>query len=126
MPTVVKVNCEICTAESELAPKGVHLYIYSSGVQYYAFFCPKCKNECRKSATDVIVSLLTQGGVAMTCVDVPEEFLEKKSGPSITNDDVMDFVKALASLVGINAEPAQVVEVPQQVKPRGRVWQGPS
>lgn len=124
MPTVVKVNCEICSGESELAPTGLHLYIYSSGVQYYSFFCPKCKNECRKDASDAVVSLLTAGGVEMTCINVPEEFLEKKAGPPITNDDVMDFVKELSSLVGVNAEPAQVVET--EAKPEKRVWHGPS
>lgn len=124
--TVIRVNCEICSKESELAPKGLHLYIYSSGVQFYSFFCPSCKSECRKDASDAVVSLLTQGGVDMSCVNVPEEFLEKKAGPPISNDDVMDFVKELTSLVGVNAEPAEVVEARERIPAPKRQWHGPS
>jgi hypothetical protein len=95
VPTVIRVKCGFCKAESELRPSGIHLWAYDHGQQTYSFFCPKCTEENVKDAPDQVLNLLLAGGVAMSIIHVPLEFLEPKEGPPISCDDVMDFVVAL-------------------------------
>lgn len=93
--TRIKVTCPIC-GEQELRPSGLHLTVFDAGdAHFYEFFCPGCHEHVRKPADETIQGLLMSADVEHTFEHVPLEVLEAHNGPSITVDDVMDFVVAL-------------------------------
>ncbi len=93
--TTIKASCPTC-GEVELTSKDIALRVCNHApLSYYAFTCPKCRDEVRKPADDHIVSLLMSGGVRPQMWEVPAEALEAKSGPALTYDDLLDFVLQL-------------------------------
>jgi hypothetical protein len=93
--TTIKASCPTC-GEVELTSADITLMVCSHApLSYYAFDCPNCLDEVRKHADDHVISLLMSGGVQATVWEVPEEALEVKFGPSLSYDDLLDFVLAL-------------------------------
>lgn len=97
MATVVTVNCPRCGNVS-LRPEGVHLFLFSNKwpTDYYAFFCPKCKEYREKDSDDHATHVLYEGGVPHTLTDVPLEVVERKAlRVPLTGDDVLNLVSYL-------------------------------
>lgn len=93
--TTIKASCPSC-GEIELTPDDVSLMVCSHApLSYYAFQCHGCDSEVRKPADDHVVSLLVSGGVPATVWELPAEFLEVKSGPALSYDDLLDFALQL-------------------------------
>lgn len=90
--TTIKASCPSC-GEVEMTSADVRLLVCNQPtLSYYAFDCPSCSDEVRKPADEHIVALLVSGGVPMDTFEVPEEVLEAKEGPTLTYDDLLDFV----------------------------------
>lgn len=101
--TTIKASCPTC-GEVELTSKDIALRVCSHApLSYYAFDCPKCRDEVRKPADDHIISLLMSGGVRAQVWEVPPEALEPKAGPNLTYDDLLDFVLHLSREDGLAA-----------------------
>lgn len=93
MLTTIKACCGHCGREISMYSTAYHLTIYShTGRGFYTFFCTACHQENSQVADEHIVSLLQSGGVRYTVIKVPAEALECHRGPTITYDDVMDFM----------------------------------
>src|SRR5687768_14070742 len=93
--TTIKASCPSC-GEVELTPADVSLMVCSHApLSYYAFDCHGCGVEVRKPADDHVVSLLVSGGVPATVWELPAEYLETKSGPALSYDDLLDFALQL-------------------------------
>jgi endogenous inhibitor of DNA gyrase (YacG/DUF329 family) len=94
--TTIKASCPAC-GEVELTSDDVTLRVCTSApLSYYSFRCPTCQDEVRKPADDHVVSLLLSGGVRAHVWDIPAEALEPKPGPSLTYDDLLDFLLLLS------------------------------
>ncbi len=90
--TTIKASCPTC-GEVELTSPDIRLRVASHApLSYYAFSCPKCRDEVRKPADDHVISLLMSGGVRPEMWEVPAEALEPKVGPLLSYDDLLDFV----------------------------------
>jgi hypothetical protein len=90
--TTIKASCPTC-GEVELTSADITLRVCNHApLSYYSFVCPTCNDEVRKPADDHIVSLLMSGGVRAQVWEVPAEALEPKPGPTLTYDDLLDFV----------------------------------
>lgn len=107
MSTQIKTNCPAC-GDVSLRESGVLLTLYDWGtIDTYHFFCPGCKTEIVKPATDEIVQLL-EHVVNVQRMHVPLEIQEDgRSGPALTSDDVMEFILELHA--GPVSEPRRVV-----------------
>ncbi len=93
--TTIKASCPSC-GEVELTPADVSLMVCSHApLSYYGFDCQGCGVEVRMPADDHVVSLLVAGGVPATVWDLPAEYLEIKSGPALSYDDLLDFALQL-------------------------------
>ena len=93
--TTIKASCHTC-GEVELTSADITLRVCNHApLSYYSFACPTCDDEVRKPADDHIVSLLVSGGVPPTVWDLPAEYLEVKSGPALSYDDLLDFALQL-------------------------------
>lgn len=57
----------------------------------YTFECPDCGDPVTRPASPRIVSLLLSAGVQREDVSPPAEVLERRSGPPIDADDLIDF-----------------------------------
>lgn len=95
--TTIKASCPSC-GEIELTPAQVALRVCSEpSLSYYAFSCPTCTVEVRKPADDHVVSLLVSGGVPATVWELPAEAMERKLGPRLGYDDLLDFALGLGT-----------------------------
>jgi hypothetical protein len=57
----------------------------------YSFRCPCCEGPVTKPAGPHIVDVLVSSGVRRETWRRPAEMLERKSGPPVTLDDLLDF-----------------------------------
>lgn len=90
--TTIKASCPVC-GDVELTPPDLRLVVCTYAQwSYYAFDCPTCHDEVRKSADDEIIALLVSGSVRPVLWRVPAEALESKSGAPINYDELLDFV----------------------------------
>lgn len=95
--TTIKASCPVC-GEVDLTSADITLLVCNHRpMSYYAFTCPQCREDIRKPANDHIVSLLMSGGVRAQVWEVPAEALEKKDGPPLNWDDLLDFHQELWS-----------------------------
>jgi hypothetical protein len=94
--TRIKATCPDC-GEVDLTPKDVRLEIGGSGGadSTYGFTCPTCRDFVRKPADERVVRLLLSGGVTPSLQKTPAEALERKDGPPINHDDLLEFHEAL-------------------------------
>ncbi|MDP9431548.1 MAG: hypothetical protein M3P91_02180 [Actinomycetota bacterium] len=95
--TTIKASCPTC-GEVELTAKDITLRVCNSApLSYYSFMCTTCKDEVRKPADDHVISLLLSGGVRAEVWEIPAEALEPKAGPTLSYDDLLDFVLHLGA-----------------------------
>jgi hypothetical protein len=94
--TTIKASCPGC-GDVELTSSDITLRVCNDAPRsYYAFTCPTCDDRVRKPADDHIVSLLMSGGVRAEVWEVPAEVLEPRTGPTLSYDDLLDFVLQLS------------------------------
>lgn len=95
--TTIKATCPSC-GDVDLKPREVHVVVApAAGWATYAFTCPRCEDQVTKTADDEVVTLLRGAGVTVERIVVPAEALELHYGPSICNDDLIDFGLTLGS-----------------------------
>lgn len=92
---VVKVTCGT-HGELILRADQIVLTLFDNPVceDYYSFHCPAC-GEWKKKPAQRAVVLLIRNVVQVRELHVPLELTEDRSGPPITESDVMDFVAEL-------------------------------
>ncbi len=98
MSTVVTAHCNFCHTDLQLGIKAVACFTYSNrhSSDYYAFFCPRCREYNAKPADDHVVGLLMSGGVKCTVIDLPLEVVERESCKiPLVLDDVLNLVMYL-------------------------------
>ncbi|HVF53289.1 MAG TPA: hypothetical protein VNC78_06730 [Actinomycetota bacterium] len=89
--TTIKATCPSC-GEVDLTADDVILRIGAGPVvNTYGFSCPTCGDFVQKNADDRVVRLLLSGGVMPTLLHIPAEALERKEGPPINHDDLLQF-----------------------------------
>lgn len=96
----IQVTCNGCSAKLRLEPCGVRLTVYDNDRSFYEFFCLTCKRLSIKPANHYHRSLLVAAQVACRYIHVPAEAgeIEKMTGPAITDDNLLDFVKDLRAI----------------------------
>jgi hypothetical protein len=57
----------------------------------YSFTCPQCGTAVVRDATPRILALLVSAGVHAVVWHQPAELLERRDGPPISCDDILDF-----------------------------------
>lgn len=101
--TTIKASCPTC-GEVEITSVDVRLMVCNVAARsYYAFWCPDCHDEVKKSADDHVISLLMSGGVDATAWEIPAEVLEAHTGEPLSYDDLLDLVTALDREPAISA-----------------------
>jgi len=63
----------------------------------YSFRCPLCQSVVTKHAEPHIVELLVSSGVRWSSWRPPAELEERRGGPPISYDDLIDFHDLLSS-----------------------------
>jgi hypothetical protein len=99
--TTIKATCPVC-GDVDLTPADLTLVVAERlGWSAYHFTCTSCVTVVRKPADDEVVALLTQAGVRLERLDVPQEYLEAleqfPEARAITEDEVLDFALWLGS-----------------------------
>ena len=102
----IKATCPTC-GETKLKESGMLLALMDWGNgSTYTFFCPTCKEEVVKAADSQVIQLL-KNVVHVKHVHVPLEIVEGcRTGPTLTTDDLMDFVIELYNDVDIRVSDA--------------------
>lgn len=109
MATLILVTCNRCKAVHQLQPGGVRLTVYDNDRSFYEFFCLTCRELQTRPADHANQTLLVANLVPCSYIHVPREVseIEGATGPAITNDNIMDFVKDLRAVADVVLE-AQV------------------
>lgn len=91
----IRASCPTC-GDVELTSRDVTVQVCSSTRQgSYAFQCPACEMAVSKPAEQRIVDLLVSSGVRLMVWELPAEMDERKEGPPISYDDLLEFHYAL-------------------------------
>jgi hypothetical protein len=76
----------------ELTTRDVQVRVCSTNNEgAYLFACPDCHMAVTKHADPRIVDLLVSSGVRLSVWQLPEELSERKSGPPVSYDDLLEF-----------------------------------
>jgi hypothetical protein len=78
--TTAEVTVRICTGDN----RGT-----------YSFRCPTCRMIVVKAAETRTIDLLVASGVALATWDPPAELLERRAGPPLDHDDLLEFHRSL-------------------------------
>lgn len=94
--SIIKATCQRC-GDVELEPSQVELRICSiPDRSVYAFTCPSCRTSVLKPAADPrVVTLLRSVGVPSVGWEFPVELNERRDGPPLTGDDLIDLMLLL-------------------------------
>lgn len=88
---IIRASCPDC-GDVELTSRDVTVRVNSATNDgSYAFKCPECELAVCKAAESRIVDLLVSSGVELYVWTMPGELLEKRSGPAINYDDLLQF-----------------------------------
>jgi ribosomal protein S27E len=99
--TIIKATCPSC-GDVELSRDQVRLVVHPlADRSFYGFTCTLCGDAVRKPAGGEVVRLLTMGGVVAERIVVPAEALERRTGPAISADDVLDFASWLSGAASV-------------------------
>ena len=92
----IKTSCPMC-GDVDLASSKVTLTICSfKAWSFYSFICPECRNRVEKPANDMVITLLSSGGVERATWHVPAEIFDPRPNGALTFDDLLDFSNQLA------------------------------
>jgi len=88
---VIKADCPDCgVVHLGVADETVRICTDdSSGA--YSFRCAGCGAAVSHAARPDIVDLLVRAGCEQVCWRLPGELAERRSGPNLTIDDLLDF-----------------------------------
>ena len=93
----IRATCPAC-GEVELRGPDVALKVCTEPERsFYAFTCPACHALVTKPADERVVRLLVSGGVRPDFWEPPAELLERKHGPALGYDDLLDLHLLLES-----------------------------
>jgi hypothetical protein len=89
--TSIKAECPRCGAV-RLGPDDVTVRTCAAdGAGAYRFRCPTCSIAAYHHASPAICALLRQAGCAEEVWHLPAELTERRKGPALTPDDLLDF-----------------------------------
>jgi len=89
---LIKVT-SACCGTHQLPASAFFLTVYDGGNgDRLMFFCPRCKDEVGEWVNSLTGKTLVNLGVRSTTIVVPHEARERKGGPPITIEDVLDFI----------------------------------
>ena len=95
--TSIKAECPRCGAV-RLGPVDVTVRTCAAdGTGAYRFRCPLCDIAAFHDASPAICALLRQAGCAEEIWHLPAELEERRTGPALTPDDLLDFHLSLKS-----------------------------
>jgi hypothetical protein len=63
----------------------------ADGTGAYRFRCPTCETAALHPASPAICALLRQAGCEEEVWHLPAELTERRKGPALTSDDLIDF-----------------------------------
>lgn len=91
----IRASCPTC-GDVELSSREVTVQVCASNNQgSYAFRCPTCRVAVSKLAEQRIVDLLVSSGVRLSVWNLPPELGERRLGPPISYDDLLEFHQLL-------------------------------
>lgn len=91
----VRASCPSC-GDVETTTRAVQvLRCSTTGSTSYAFVCPACRLRVAKDASEHVVRLLVEAGVAVVTWEMPAELDEVRRGDPVTHDDLLGFHFAL-------------------------------
>lgn len=89
--TTIRANCPSC-GDVQLRAEQLTVRICADTEQgSYTFRCPSCAMAVAKDASQRIVDLLATTGVRMQVWRLPAELEERRNGPTLSSDDLLDF-----------------------------------
>ncbi len=87
----IRAACPRC-GDVRLRPRDLTVRVCADDDQgSYAFSCPGCGTPVQRDATPRILALLVSAGVRTEVWHRPAEIAERRSGPPLTSDDLLDF-----------------------------------
>ena len=91
----IRASCSDC-GDVELTTADVRVRVCNADNQgSYLFRCPACEMTVVKTAEPRTIDLLVASGVALSTWDPPAELLERRGGPPLSHDDLLDFHRSL-------------------------------
>lgn len=89
--TTIRAQCPTC-GDVRLTTKDITVRVcIDDDTGSYWFRCPECDAPVAKPASSYIVDLLVTSGVRLEMWRRPAELRERRSGPALTLDDMLDF-----------------------------------
>lgn len=87
----IRASCPDC-GDVELTTRDVQVRVCADDNSgSYNFRCPSCTLAVAKDAAPRIVELLVSSGVKLVTWELPAEMRERRQGPAICHDDLLDF-----------------------------------
>jgi hypothetical protein len=91
----IRASCPTC-GDIETTTAAVQvLRCTSTGAASYTFTCPRCRLRVARDATERVVDVLVDAGVAVVAWELPAELGEAKAGMPVNHDDLLAFHFAL-------------------------------
>ena len=95
--TTIRAQCPSC-GDVRLTASDLTVRVCSDDdTGSYWFRCPECDAPVAKAASPHIVELLVSSGVRLQMWRRPAEMRERRNGPPLTLDDLLDFHVLLQS-----------------------------
>lgn len=106
----IRVTCDSC-GDIDLASNEVTARsCLDDDRNEYRFHCPKCELVTVKRTDFRVVKLLEANGVPVEYWALPKELHERRQGPSLTHDDVINFHTAMRDDNELDEALAELVE----------------
>ena len=106
----IRVTCETC-GDIDLDANGVIARCcVDDDRNQYRFRCPTCDFVTVKSTVLRVIKLLEANGVPVEYWELPQELHERRSGATLTHDDVIAFHSAIRDKKELDAAVAELVE----------------
>ena len=93
---MIRVTCGRC-GEVKIPDQAITVWTHKQpNRNTYGYDCPACGLSHALAATPAIINYLATSKVRRIKVEVPDELLEKHTGPALTADYVLDLALQLA------------------------------
>jgi hypothetical protein len=89
--TMIRAQCPTCGDVRLTASDLTVRVCIDDDTGSYWFRCPECDAPVAKPASSHIVELLVSSGVPLEMWRRPAELRERRGGPALTLDDLLDF-----------------------------------
>ena len=88
----ILVTCSSCAEDISLKPRDVASRIcVDNGAAEYRFTCTECGTIIVKQTSAQMLERLEATGVEIELWSLPAELHERRSGPTLTHEDLLDF-----------------------------------